>query len=238
VGIRRQPSDAARDLRRITRVFRDEIARRHWGQIELEKLVAESAAAGEVVYPADSEAVRRVLAALDRLSSLHLGAIAANQVLERWKGGTVSAAVVADLVAAFREQSGRAAGDAFAALLAAAPSPVGRNPSPFKKEAARLAALRPSASDVKASLAAIEANRPRRRGTATPFSVAVRDTVGAAAFVDRSVAHVEQLLASVKKTDPLVTRLALLDLMNFIARCASFARSIVTLRLSTDGDER
>jgi hypothetical protein len=227
---------AEKGLRRIARLFRDEIATRRWGETEFEKLVAESSAAGEAVDAAEREAVRRVLAMLERTISVKQTAVAAIEVLERVAdGGSIPIPVVRDLVTILGEQAEHAVNDAFAALRASARREPRRGRAAMQKEAARLAALRPTVLDLRSSIRAIDAVSPRRRGAKNTFSRSLQDALGAAAFLERAVGHVVQVLAGEGRQRRSVARAPLLDMLNFIARSASFVQNVVTLRLAGTG---
>jgi len=229
---------AARELRRIARLLREEMASRDWGAEALEQLEAEGAAE-EQESPSERAAVRRVLAMIERTESVALAATRAVEVLAERKGEEIPIAVAGEVVAALQEQAGRAAGDAFAALVASARRDDRRGRTSIAREAARLRALRPSASDLRASLATIAAVSPGRRGRAkqSAFAWALRDAVSAAAFLDRTVSLVEGVLArGVGKEERMVGRASLRKLMRFLARCASFAQRVATLRIAHAGD--
>ncbi len=237
---KRRNEDAARELRRIARLVREEMASRDWGAEALEQLEAEGGADdGETVSTSERAAVRRVLAMIERTESVSLAATRAAEVLGKGKGSEVPMTVAREVVSALQEQTGRAVGDAFAALLASSRSEDRRGRTSIAQEAARLGALRPRASDLRESLAAIAAVSPGRRGKPkqNSFTRALQDVVAAAAFVDRAVGRVDEILASeVGKAERMVGRVALRKLMRFLARCASFAQRVATLRIAHAGD--
>jgi len=231
---------AARELRRIARLVREEMASRDWGAEALEQLEAEGGGDdGETVSPSERAAVRRVLAMIERTESVALAATRAVEVLAERKGEEIPIAVAGEVVAALEDQTGRAVGDAFAALVASARREDRRGRTSIAREAARLGALRPSASDLRTIFAAIAAVSPGRRGKPkqNSFTRALQDVVAAAAFVDRTVGRVDEILArGVGTEEKVVGRVALGKLMAFVARCASFAQRVATLRIAHAGD--
>ena len=243
MAARARGGDSARELRRIARLVRDEMASRDWGAAALEQLEAEGGPdAEESASPSERTAVRRVLAMIERTESVGLAATRAAEVVgeRRRKGLGIPIGVAREVVAALEDQAGRAVGDAFAALVASARREDRRRRTSIATEAARLGALRPSASDLRGSLAAIAAVSPGRGGKAqrNAFARALQDAVSAAAFVDRAVGRVDQILArGVGKEEKMVGRVALRKLMGFVGRCASFAQRVATLRIAHVGDE-
>jgi hypothetical protein len=219
-------------------LLQEETASRHWGRDEFERLMADSTAAGEVVDASEREAVRRVLAAIERMESLALAAARATEILEHSSGGAVGVVVTRELVAVLQEQAGHALGDAFAALVASVGRADRGGRRAFEEEAARLGALRPSASDLRSSLAAIArvSRGQKRKPKMSGFVRAIQDAVAAAAFVDRAVGRVADLLARGDSDDGrTVGRAPLCNLMSFVARSASFAQSVATLRIAAVG---
>ena len=127
--------DAPEDMKRLAKFFREEIARRAWGQAEFKKLIAASAAAGEKTDENEREAVRLTLAAVDRVMSIKAATGCVLVILEESPGrGGVPADVALDVVAAMKEQAGHAVADAFAALRGAVPVRPERRRLPFGKE--------------------------------------------------------------------------------------------------------
>ncbi len=232
---------AARELRRIARLVREAMASRDWGAEALEQLEAEGGPdAEEPASPSERASVRRALAMIERTESVALAATRASEVLGEQKGEEIPIAVAGEVVGALEEQSGRAVGDDFAALVASARREDRRRRTSIAREATRLGALRPSASDLRASLAAIAAVSPGRGGKAkqNAFARALQDAVSAAAFVDRAVGRVDELLArGVEQEEKSVGPVPLRHLLSFVARCASFAQIVATLRIAHAGHE-
>lgn len=168
--------------------------------------------------------------------SVKQGAVAAIGVLERATDGGASIPIpaVRDLVTVLGEQAEDAVNDAFAALRASARREPrrGRAAMEMEKEAARLAALRPTVLDLRSSIRAIDAVSPRSRGGKNTFSRSLQDALGAAGFLERAVGLVAQLVANEGLQRRSVDRAPLLDVLNFIARSASYVQNVVTLRLA------
>ena len=106
--------------------------------------------------------------------------------------------------------------------------------------ASRLAALKPSVADLKASMAAIEIISPRRGRTSrrSQWSSALADAVGAACFLETAILRIHRLIAEAGKKARRMERSAIADAMTFLANAANFVQAVVTARIAGAGEAK
>jgi hypothetical protein len=219
-----------RKLAKLTRYFGEEIVSRDWGADEYRKLIKESKAAGDKVADDEREMARRILAAVDRSTSIVVASgYAADLLNEKPSTDTLIApSIVHDALHVLADQARHASADAAIALLSVT---AGSNPFdaavrrlPFAKAAAALARLEVP-SEALGSTRKSPNLRPRRMRSADD---ALRDAVSACLVVERAIGVAVRLVESERKARRKLEAEAVRDLFSFVAKVAAYAQGVLT----------
>ncbi len=217
------PEHAIGSLKELAHYLAEKAESSDWGKVEFAKLVREARANREKIEPAEARIRRRVVAALDRITSIHVAANGALQIVDD-DATPIAARVVLDVLAILLDQAHPAVSDAFGAVRAVERSPTRYDRRirglPFSKAASALAACQPEPSDLVALLSS-------RRN---PVERALRVAMMACWFVERAMEVAEELVRTRARCG--IPPETATNLFRFLMNAAAIARDVITPRVA------
>ncbi|MBI1852626.1 MAG: hypothetical protein HYR85_19965 [Planctomycetes bacterium] len=157
----RKKRTVSKSLQMLAREFTGEMKSRRWGDTEFRKLIAQSKKAGESFSDDEAEMVRCTLAALDRVTSIQVGAGAGMEMLADLEPtSAVPARAFHDAVFALRKQATQAQLDLGGAIHAAAKLDLPKELPPRKRRARKSVVEPPWLASQVRSVARARLDRP------------------------------------------------------------------------------